>query len=330
MTSNSPLATAASSSSEEEEEEQQQQQQQQQQSDDHNRESEESEKETEESDEKKEVENEEDEEEGEKEAEEVDQLEEENEDQGTSVNSGANSDHIDEKKPKSKYPTTEKPLIDDNTADKLKVEKRRKMNHDPVETEKKCLPFKRVWSEGDEIVILKGMAKYMKKKGLKEPTKDMNEFLEFIKDSLHSSVTTVQLGSKLRHLKDKYMNEKKKKRSGKLNFSKPHDERLFKYSKKIWDTSPKEKDVMVVEGRFKYSKNIWDTEFFKPLSLGGGLWNKEGLLELIGSSKANEFEEKWRKQIIAEAKFFMKRIDFTLEYMKMVLEAFESSSSSNF
>ncbi|OVA12052.1 Protein of unknown function DUF573 [Macleaya cordata] len=276
--------------------------------------------------------------EGEKEAEEVEQLEEENEDQGTSnklrgtsVNSGADSDHIDEKKPKSKRPTTEKPLIDDNTADKLKVEKRRKMNHDPVETEKKCLPFKRVWSEGDEIVILKGMAKYMKKKGLKEPTKDMNEFLEFIKDSLYSSVTNVQLGSKLRHLKDKYMNEKKKKnRSGKLNFSKPHDERLFKYSKKIWDTSPKEKDVMVVEGRFKYSKNIWDTEFFKPLSLGGGLWNKEGLVELIGSSKANEFEEKWRKQIIVEAKFIMKRIDFTGEYMKMVLEAFESSSSSNF
>ncbi|OVA19951.1 hypothetical protein BVC80_237g53 [Macleaya cordata] len=84
---------------------------------------------------------------------------------------------------------------------------------------------------------------------------------------------------------------------------------------------------MVGEGRLAAAKN--DLVWLLPLSLGGGLGNKEGLLELIGSSKANEFNEKWRKQVIAEAKVFMKRIDFTREYTNMVLEALESSSSSS-
>ncbi|OVA06867.1 Protein of unknown function DUF573 [Macleaya cordata] len=173
-----------------------------------------------------------------------DEVEEEQEDEAEEVEEeeeeekSATKEEEDEsskpKKPKStvtpaKRPTTMKTAIEDTNR---KSEKRRKKNNDSVEEEskkKKPIPFQRVWSEEDEIIILKGMVKY-NDKGL-----DVNEFYTSIKNLLHVEVTKEQLNDKIRRLKGKYIKNALNEKEGKeMNFPKPHDAKLYELSKKIW------------------------------------------------------------------------------------------------
>ncbi|PON34738.1 hypothetical protein PanWU01x14_342060, partial [Parasponia andersonii] len=88
--------------------------------------------------------------------------------------------------------------------------------------------FQRLWSEDDEIVILKGMIDYAAKKGADLST-DMSPFLDFIKKSLQLDFTKTQLADKVRRLKKLENNAGKKK----YNPTKPHEEKVFELSKKI-------------------------------------------------------------------------------------------------
>ncbi|PON84285.1 DNA-binding storekeeper protein-related transcriptional regulator [Trema orientale] len=90
--------------------------------------------------------------------------------------------------------------------------------------------FQRLWSEDDEIVILKGMTDYAAKKGA-DPSADMSAFLDFIKKSLQLDFTKTQLADKVRRLKKKFENNDGKK---KYKPTKPHEEKVFELSKKIW------------------------------------------------------------------------------------------------
>lgn len=101
-------------------------------------------------------------------------------------------------------------------------------------TGKKGPGIQRLWSEDDEIVILKGMLDYHLKKGI-DPYSDMGEFLEFIRNSLHVDVNKNQLMDKVRRLKKKYQNNTEKGDNGEDPvFSKLHDVKSFDLSKKIW------------------------------------------------------------------------------------------------
>ncbi|CAK9142624.1 unnamed protein product [Ilex paraguariensis] len=103
----------------------------------------------------------------------------------------------------------------------------------PGDDSKKQL-FQRLWSEDDEIVILKGMIEYTAKKGT-DPFADMNAFHEFIKKSLHVEVTKAQLSAKVRRLKKKYENNASKEKKGKKRtFSNPHEQKSYEWSKKFW------------------------------------------------------------------------------------------------
>lgn len=103
----------------------------------------------------------------------------------------------------------------------------------PGEDGKKQM-FQRLWSEDDEIAILKGMIEYTSKKGV-DPWNDMNLFHDFIKKSLHVDVSKTQLQDKVRRLKKKYeTNASKAKKGEDRPFSKPHDKKSFELSKKIW------------------------------------------------------------------------------------------------
>ncbi|KAM7500900.1 hypothetical protein LguiA_025314 [Lonicera macranthoides] len=94
--------------------------------------------------------------------------------------------------------------------------------------------FQRLWSEDDEIVILNGMIDYRAKKGA-DPVADMNAFHEFIKKSLHIDVSKTQLSDKVRRLKKKYENNAGKEKKGKdRTFAKPHEQKAYELSKKIW------------------------------------------------------------------------------------------------
>lgn len=98
------------------------------------------------------------------------------------------------------------------------------------EDSKKAIPFQRLWSDEDEITILKGMIEYTTKNGA-DPYSDMNAFHEFIKKSLKVDVTKIQLQDKLRRMRKKFENNVKKK---KYNPTKPHDVKVFELSKKVW------------------------------------------------------------------------------------------------
>ncbi|OMO99963.1 hypothetical protein COLO4_13007 [Corchorus olitorius] len=99
----------------------------------------------------------------------------------------------------------------------------------------------RVWSEADEIAILKGMIEFKSKKG-SDPNSDSNGFHDFIKQSIQAEVSKNQLIDKMRRLKQKYKNNAEKGQNGNDPvFSKPHDHKSFELSKKIWGNEANEK-----------------------------------------------------------------------------------------
>lgn len=98
--------------------------------------------------------------------------------------------------------------------------------------------FQRLWSEDDEIVILKGMIDYKTEKNGENPVADMGAFHEFIKKSLHVDVSRAQLVDKVRRLKKKYVNNASREKDGKdRSFSKSHEQKGYELSKLIWGSN---------------------------------------------------------------------------------------------
>ncbi|XVE49778.1 hypothetical protein DITRI_Ditri01bG0109100 [Diplodiscus trichospermus] len=99
----------------------------------------------------------------------------------------------------------------------------------------------RLWSEADEIAILKGMIEYKSKKG-SDPYADSSGFHDFIKEFIQADVSTYQLKEKIRRLRNKYKKNAEKGQNGDGPvFLKPHDHTSFKLSKKIWGSESDKK-----------------------------------------------------------------------------------------
>ncbi|KAJ7968385.1 mediator-associated protein 1 [Quillaja saponaria] len=92
--------------------------------------------------------------------------------------------------------------------------------------------FQRLWSEDDELAVLKGMVEFKVKKGA-DSSADPNAFHDFIKKSLHVDVSKGQMMDKIRRLKKKFKNNVVKGKNG-GDFTKPHEQKAFELSKKIW------------------------------------------------------------------------------------------------
>ncbi|RDY05318.1 putative transcription factor, partial [Mucuna pruriens] len=96
--------------------------------------------------------------------------------------------------------------------------------------------FQRLWSEDDEIAILKGMVEFTSKTG-QDPLKftNANAFHDFMKKSLHAECSSNQLKEKVRRLKKKFETNAGKVKNGEgPSFAKLHDQRSFELSKKVW------------------------------------------------------------------------------------------------
>ncbi|CAL5345870.1 unnamed protein product [Camellia sinensis] len=215
--------------------------------------------------------------------------------------------------------------------------------------------FQRLWSEEDEIVILKGMIEYTAKNG-SDPLADMNAFYDFIKKSLHIDVSKTQLSEKVRRLKKKYENNASKSKMGEdRTFSKAHEQKAYELSKKIWfggansvgvdspkvngktrknqsqraiAASPKvdsgkEETKMQVEPSAGVLRSIGFNSSIGQSSLEGGIL-KDGF-HLISGPKKLELEEKWKKLAVEEVELFLKRTQLICEQTKVVLEAIKSS-----
>ncbi|KAK7331816.1 hypothetical protein VNO80_28557 [Phaseolus coccineus] len=111
----------------------------------------------------------------------------------------------------------------------------------------------RLWSEDDEIAILKGLADFTSKTG-HDPLKfeGGNAFHAFLKKSLHVEVTSNQLKEKARRLKKKYETAAVRGNGADgLTFSKPHDQKTFELSRKVWGS---ELDGAVANGAVEKPK----------------------------------------------------------------------------
>ncbi|OIT00167.1 PREDICTED: STOREKEEPER protein-like [Nicotiana attenuata] len=90
----------------------------------------------------------------------------------------------------------------------------------------------RLWSDEDQLAILKGMAEFKAQKGSEPNATDMSAFHDFIKGKLQVEVSKSQVTDKLRRLKKKFVTNMKI--GEEPVFSKPHDYLMFEFSKKIW------------------------------------------------------------------------------------------------
>uniref|UniRef100_A0A803QK02 Glabrous enhancer-binding protein-like DBD domain-containing protein n=1 Tax=Cannabis sativa TaxID=3483 RepID=A0A803QK02_CANSA len=204
---------------------------------------------------------------------------------------------------------------------------------------KQVSSHQRLWSDDDEIEILKGLIDYQSKKG-KDPTADMSAFLDFIKKNLHVDVEKRQLSTKISRLKKKYFSNAEKVEKGEI-LSKPHDRKSFELSKKIWgsinghgsddsgkSTKNKSKQIVSNDSEVKTNPNEADdfsskypclTDSLKLVSsISENLLNQA--LPLMASSKLKELENKWRKLHMEGMELQNKRNELTYEQSKLILK----------
>ena len=108
-------------------------------------------------------------------------------------------------------------------------------NGDDEDSKKHTGGVPRLWSDENELAVLKGMIEYKSKKGL-DPISDMGDFHEFIKKNISVEMSKNQVVDKIRRMKKKYQVNVEKAGDNGENpvFSKPHEHRCFELSKKIW------------------------------------------------------------------------------------------------
>ncbi|KAL2473365.1 DNA-binding storekeeper protein-related transcriptional regulator [Forsythia ovata] len=217
--------------------------------------------------------------------------------------------------------------------------------------------FQRLWSEEDEIVVLKGMIDYFAKKKTNHVA-DLNAFHDFIRKNLHVDVTRAQLQDKIRRLKKKYENNKGKDKKGKeRTFTKSHEQIAYELSKKIWGNencvdnegekvivSPKANGGAVRKTPIKRAKvETGDSKDAKIVENANGdvemvvgkserfhcgnfeEWILRSGVELIEEEKRVEMEREWKKLRAEETALYLKKLDLMYTHTKLVLDVLKSS-----
>ncbi|KAK4489218.1 hypothetical protein RD792_005013 [Penstemon davidsonii] len=240
-----------------------------------------------------------------------------------------------------KRPAEEKEVdVKDSKRSKKKLVSENESGSPALDSSKRVL-FQRLWSEDDEIVILKGMLDYaLKKKS--NPIADPDAFLEFIKKNLHFDGNKTQLLDKVKRLKKKYEKNKGKNR----NFSKPHEKEAYELSEKIWGNE-KGKEIVVANGSVavrkapsktiangvendltnvgvangdamervrSYCLNVDE----RVLSIGADLFE--------GVNGAEEGAKEWRKLMLDEMEINIKKMDVMRARTKLVLDFLKSAN----
>ncbi|KAK8546020.1 hypothetical protein V6N13_067258 [Hibiscus sabdariffa] len=120
--------------------------------------------------------------------------------------------------------------------------------------------FQRLWTDEDEIELLKGFLHYTTSKTNPNSSSSSSHhhhhdtalFYDLIKSKLQLDFNKNQLVEKLRRLKKKYRNVMNKINSGKdFSFKSPHDQTTFEISRKIWSNSV----VKVEDNVLDYDEN---------------------------------------------------------------------------
>ncbi|KAD5802669.1 hypothetical protein E3N88_14029 [Mikania micrantha] len=240
--------------------------------------------------------------------------------------------------------------------------KKAKKNTVTTDDDSKKQLFQRLWSEDDEIVILKGMIDYKAENG-ENLIADMGAFHEFIKKSLHVDVSRAQLVDKIRRLKKKFVNNVSREKNGKdRSFSKSHEQKGYELSKLIWGGGSHSGVTESKRNMSQKNGNAASTSGGTTANLVklNGLDDKEGLvtvlekkmdisrfvryggldecpvlteeivragMDLVEGSKRVELEERWRSLKKQELELYLKKMDLIKEQALVVLEAVNSSGN---
>ncbi|GMH13193.1 hypothetical protein Nepgr_015034 [Nepenthes gracilis] len=108
----------------------------------------------------------------------------------------------------------------------------------PIDDSRKL--FQRLWTDEDEIELLRGFLDYTTQRGVTSSGHhhDTTAFYDQIKSKLQLDFNKNQLVEKLRRLKKKYRNVVNRISSGKeFVFKSVHDQATFEISRKIWSSS---------------------------------------------------------------------------------------------
>ncbi|CAL9087728.1 unnamed protein product [Musa acuminata var. zebrina] len=211
---------------------------------------------------------------------------------------------------------------------------------------------KKVWSEPDEIALLKGALAFRSRTGAlpKQPT--MFPFFASIKSAIGPHLTAEQVGYKLKRLKSKFVHSAN---AGPPVSATAHDRRIYELSTEIWSEEVKqadgdaeedgngdvaaaadgddddeeeeeeeEEDAVVEDDKYPFIREA-ALEYWKVNGrcLSGVLLEKG--LKLIDPSKGVVLEEKLRKQCAAEMELWTKRLDLLKEISELLIEAHKCS-----
>lgn len=215
----------------------------------------------------------------------------------------------------------------------------------------------RLWTEEDEIGLLKGMINFKSQKGV-DPYADMGAFFDYIKQKLQVVISRVQMSSKISRMKKRFLNAVEKGENGEDPvFSKPHEYTAFALSKKIWGTavekskgsntnrvvenvkkdkgksqiSSKDEEQQIVGKEKEVGVDFWSNyPFFRRSFEANGICQSLSMpdsvmgfvkekMSLIGSAKAKDLEEKWKDLFEKETELYLEMLSVMREQTKLAL-----------
>ncbi|CAH9071419.1 unnamed protein product [Cuscuta epithymum] len=120
-----------------------------------------------------------------------------------------------------------------HTVEEESRKKKSRSDEEDVLTKEKKSAHNRLWSNDDQIAMLKGMIDYKAQTGT-DPNADFVAFNDFIMDKLDISFSKAQIKDKIKRLKKKFLTLYEK---GDVPTSaKPHESKVYELSAKIWGT----------------------------------------------------------------------------------------------
>ncbi|CAM8929501.1 unnamed protein product [Rhodiola kirilowii] len=236
----------------------------------------------------------------------------------------------------------------------------KKVGEDP----KKQL-FQRLFSEDDEIEMLKALLYYSAKKCI-DPIEDFNDFHDFVKKSIHVDVSSAQLADKIRRMRKKYeKNVSKTKEGVDKTLGKPHEQLCYDISKRIWgkagyasggselkangkgkrtpkpnmtpDQKEKHASSLQIPQVAKKEKPVREnssslfclSELAKTKDVVGMMGLSDDILkkafELLSNEARAALEEKWKNMATAELELYDKRLELSREHVKLSLDVLKPS-----
>nr|GEX17656.1 probable transcription factor At1g11510 [Tanacetum cinerariifolium] len=235
-------------------------------------------------------------------------------------------------------PDAKKDDPDKKRANSEEAEKEAKKAKKTDEEDSKKPLFQRLFSEEDELVILKSMIDYKNENGIHGEITDMAGFYEIVRRLLRVDFSRAQLVDKVRRLKRKFNNnvgrELKQKKGKSISFSRSNEREGYELSKLIWGSGASssmpngaaDNEVLMMD-----IENSMDVNRFVKYggSSNGSVLVEEIVkagMELVDDSKRKEWEARWKMLKLQELELYAKRTDLVQEHVAVVIEGVKSSA----